>query len=169
MIDATNHAVKAAAAQGLATFDEYNADIHKIFTEGKFEQLLSTIAYAQKHGGWGNETVDANTDFVPLVVVPDAGVPSALLTQFDIVERGRKLFAHLQPHVYAPGVVPVSDVQLLEGMADLARKVPQSPGQDRDMMKLMQDGDMPPRAKVRRRCNCSFFDEGSRCHSATTY
>jgi hypothetical protein len=122
VIDAINHPVKADAAQGLATFDEYNADIHKLFTEGKFEQLLSTIAYAQKHGGRGNETVDANSDFVPLVVVPDAGVPSALLTQFDIVERGRKLFAHLQPYVYAPGVVPVSDIQLLEGMAEYARR-----------------------------------------------
>jgi hypothetical protein len=29
VIDATNHAVKADAAQGLATFDEYAADIDK--------------------------------------------------------------------------------------------------------------------------------------------
>jgi hypothetical protein len=34
VIDATNHAVKADAAQGLATWDEYSADIEKIFTEG---------------------------------------------------------------------------------------------------------------------------------------
>src|SRR5260370_32575519 len=117
VIDATNHSVKADAAQGLATWDEYSADIHKIFTEGKFEQLLSTIDYAKKHGGWAGQTVDENTDFAPLVVVPDAGVPNGLLTQFDIVMRGHKMFVHLQPHVYAPGIVPVSDIQLLEGMA----------------------------------------------------
>jgi hypothetical protein len=52
VIDATNHAVKEDAAQGLATFAEYAADIDKIFVEGKFEQLLSTIELAQKHGGW---------------------------------------------------------------------------------------------------------------------
>ena len=63
VIDATNHAVKADAAQGLATFDEYAADIDKIFVEGKFEQLLSTIDLAQKHGGWGGEVVDARHEF----------------------------------------------------------------------------------------------------------
>jgi hypothetical protein len=133
VIDATNHAVKEDAAQGLATFDEYSADIETIFTEGKFEQLLSTIDLAKKHGGWGDEKVDANTMFVPLVAVPDAGVPNGLLTQFDIVVRGYKMFKHLQPHVYAPGVVPVSDIQLLEGMADLALKVGKNP----DMMQLI--------------------------------
>ena len=75
MIDATNHAVKADAAQALATWDEYSADIEKIFTEGKFEQLLSTIGYVQKYGGWGDEKVDTKTMFAPLVVVPDVGVP----------------------------------------------------------------------------------------------
>jgi hypothetical protein len=137
VIDATNHAVKEDAAQGLATFAEYAADIDKIFVEGKFEQLLSTIELAQKHGGWGNDVVDADTDFAPLVVVPDTGVPNGILTQFDIIERGRKMFQHLQPHVYVPGVVPVSDIQLLEGMADFARSLPTLPGQDPNMMKLL--------------------------------
>ena len=76
------------------------------------------------------KTVYAKTDFVPPVVLHDAGVPNLLLTQFDLLERARKLFTHLQPHVYGPGVVPVSDVQLLEGMADLARTAPQLPGLD---------------------------------------
>jgi hypothetical protein len=44
--------VKAEAAEGLATFDEYAADLDKIYIEGKFEQLLSTIDLAKKHGGW---------------------------------------------------------------------------------------------------------------------
>ena len=137
VVDATNHAVKADAAQGLATFDEYSADIEKIFTEGKFEQLLSTIDLAKKHGGWASETVNANTDFVPLIVVPDVGVPHGLLTQFDIVMRGYKAFAHLQPHVYAPGIVPISDVQLLEGMADWHERCRGRRARIRDMMKLI--------------------------------
>ena len=96
VIDATNHAVKEDAAQGLATWDEYSADIEKIFTEGKFGQLLPTIDLVKKHGGWGNENVDADTMFVPLVIVPDAGVVNGLLTQFDINVRGHKKFKHLQ-------------------------------------------------------------------------
>lgn len=136
VIDATNHAVKREAAQGLATWDEYSAEIEEIFTEGKFEQLLSTIDHVKKHGGWGNEKVDTKTMFAPLVVVPDAGIPSALLTQFDIVNRGRKAFGHLQPQVYAPGVIQVSDVQLLEGLADWGQKLAQL-GNKPDMLDLI--------------------------------
>jgi hypothetical protein len=106
------------AAEGLATFDEYAADIDKIYIEGKFEQLLSTIDLAKKHGGWDGEVVDGDTNFVPLVVMPDTGVPTGIITNFDIIERGRKMFEHLQPHVYPAGLITVSDVQLLEGMAD---------------------------------------------------
>ena len=124
VIDATNHAVKDEAAAGLATFDEYAADIDKIFIEGKFEQLLSTIDLAKKHGGWDSEVVDGDTNFVPLVVIPDTGVPTGIFTHFDIIERGRKMFEHLQPHVYPAGLITVSDVQLLEGMADFAKKLP---------------------------------------------
>lgn len=75
--------------------------------------------------------------FAPLVVVPDVGVPHGLLTQFDIVIRGYHAFKHLQPQVYVPGIVPISDIQLLEGMADLAQKIPNFPGKDPNMMKLI--------------------------------
>jgi len=46
VIDASNHAVKADAAKGLASFDEYAAGIDNIHVEGKFKQLLSTIGLA---------------------------------------------------------------------------------------------------------------------------
>lgn len=137
VIDATNHAVKADAAQGLATFDEYAADIDKIYIEGKFEQLLSTIDLVKKHGGWDGQVVDGDTNYVPLVVMPDTGIPAGIITNFDIIERGRKMFEHLQPHVYPAGLITVSDVQLLEGMADFAKKIPSGPKDDRNMMKLI--------------------------------
>jgi hypothetical protein len=91
VIDATNHAVKEDAAQGLASWDDYSADTEAIFTDvdhGKFRQLLSTIDLTKKHAGWEDEKVDATTMYVPLVVVPDAGVVNGLLTQFDINIRG---------------------------------------------------------------------------------
>jgi hypothetical protein len=39
--------------------------------------------------------------------------------------------------VRAPGIVPISDIQLLEGMADLALKIPHFPGKNADMMQLI--------------------------------
>ncbi len=136
VIDATNHAVKEGAAQGLASWDDYSADVEAIFTDtdhGKFGQLLSTIDLVQKHGGWGDEKVDTTTMYAPLIVVPDAGVVNGLLTQFDINIRGYKVFGHLQPQGYAPGIVPISDLQLLEGMADVGRKYGNNP----DMIDLI--------------------------------
>jgi hypothetical protein len=133
VIDATNHAVKEDAAQGLASWDDYSADVEAIFTDvehGKFGQLLSTIDLVKKHGGWGDEKVDTTTMYAPLIVVPDAGVVNGLLTQFDINIRAVKAFGHLQPQVYAPGIVQISDIQLLEGFADIGLKYGKNP----DMM-----------------------------------
>jgi hypothetical protein len=136
VIDATNHAVKSEAAQGLATWDEYSAEIEEVFAQGKFEQLVSTIESVKKRGGWGDEKTATQTMFAPLVVVPDAGIPSALLTQFDLVNRGRKAFEHLQPQVYAPGVMQLADVQLLEGLADMGQKLAKL-GNKPDMLQLV--------------------------------
>jgi hypothetical protein len=133
VIDATNRAMKEGAAQGLATWDEYSAETEEIFTNGKFGQLLSTIDLVKKHGGWHSEKVDTKTMYTPLVVVPDAGVVNGLLTQFDINLRGYGVFKHLSPQVYAPGIVPISDIQLLEGFADVGKKYGNNP----DMMDMI--------------------------------
>ena len=138
VIDATNRAVKEDAAQGLASWDEYSADVEAIFTNtdhGKFGQLLSTIDLVKKHGGWGNEKVDTTTMYAPLIVVPDAGVVNGRLTQFDVNIRGVKAFGHLQPQVYAPGIVPISDIQLLEGFADIGAE--SQSGKNPDMMDMI--------------------------------
>jgi hypothetical protein len=130
VIDATNRAVEEDAAQGLASWEAYSADVEKIFMDtdhGKYSQLLSTIDLVQKHGGWKGEKVDNKTVYAPLVIVPDAGVTNGLLAQFDIYIRSVKAFKHLQPQVYAPGIVPLSDLQLLEGMADIGAKGRKNP------------------------------------------
>ena len=133
MIDATNHAVKKEAAQGLATWDEYSAEVEEIFTEGQVRAAAVDHRPRQEARRLGQRKVDTKTMYAPLVVVPDAGVVNGLLTQFDINIRGRKAFKHLQPQVYAPGIVPLSDVQLLEGMADIGAKCGKNP----DMMDLI--------------------------------
>jgi len=118
VVDATNHPVKAGIAQGLSTWEDYSADIEKIFTGKKFGQLVNTIDQLRARGKWGNHVIDADIDFIPLVVVPDAGLPSDPLVQADLMHRSRPIFQHLQPHVFPPGVVQLSDLQLLEGLAD---------------------------------------------------
>lgn len=51
--------------------------------------------------------------YATLVIVPDAGVTNGLLAQFDINIRSVKAFKHRQPQVYAPGIVPLSDLSSL--------------------------------------------------------
>ncbi|MDW5610660.1 hypothetical protein [Mycolicibacterium sp. D5.8-2] len=118
VIDATNHAVNASVAQGLSTWEDYSADIERTFTENKFEQLLSTITQLRQHGGWDHEVVDDDTDFIPLVVVPDVGLPSDPLIESDIIRRSLPLFQHLQPHIYPPAILQFAELQLLEGVAE---------------------------------------------------
>jgi hypothetical protein len=117
VVDATNHPVKATLAQGLSTWEDYSADIEKNFTGKKFDQLVNTIDQLRTRGGWGDEGIDADTSFIPLVVVPDAGLPSDPLIEADLMNRSRPIFQHLQPRVLPPGVMQLSDLQLLEGLA----------------------------------------------------
>jgi hypothetical protein len=66
VIDATNHAVKEDAAQGLVSWAEYSADVEAIFTDvdhGKFGQLLSTVDLVKSHGGWGGSCHRRRTAF----------------------------------------------------------------------------------------------------------
>lgn len=121
VVDATDHSVKAEVAQGLAPFDVYRSDIEDTFTNHKFEQLVSTMDRLVEEGGFGGESVDSNTIFIPLIVVPDAGIPDNPLIQADLTERSRLKLQHLQPRVYPPGVIQLSDLQLIEGISELAR------------------------------------------------
>lgn len=73
-----------------------------------------------------------------------------LLTQFDIVKRGLQAFGHLQPQVYAPGIVPLSDIQLLEGMADYGARGGKNP----DMMDWSLNGELAQQNTAWRRCSC---------------
>jgi hypothetical protein len=79
------------------------------------------------------------------------------------------MFAYLQPHMYAPGIVPVSDIQLLEGIADLARKVPRLPGHDRDMMKLIAGWRWAATKHGGASLQIFLLDDASRYRSVTTY
>jgi hypothetical protein len=118
VVDATNHPVKSTLAQGLSTWEDYSSDIEQNFTGNKFDQLMNTIDQLRERGGFDGEIITAETDFIPLVVVPDAGLPSSPLIEVDLMNRSRPIFQHLQPHVFPPAVMQLADLQLIEGLAD---------------------------------------------------
>lgn len=118
VVDATNHPVKPKLAQGLSDWEDYSLDIERTFTEKKFDQLVNTIDQLRSRGSFGDEKIDDKTDFIPLVVVPDAGLPSDPLIEADLMNRSRHIFQHLQPRVFPPGVMQLSHLQLFEGIAD---------------------------------------------------
>ena len=92
--------------------------MERTFTNNKFEQLVATITQLRDRGGFDGERVDQNTDFIPLVVIPDAGVPVRPFIEVDLQQRSALLFRKFQPHVFPPGILQLSDLQLFEGIAD---------------------------------------------------
>lgn len=117
VIDATNHPINAELAQGMASVDAYTSDVDRTFTDRKFRQIAATMTQLRDRG-WDGTAVGTATDFIPLVVVPDTGLPNTTLTDYDLQQRSHPVFAEFQPHVFAPAVITGADLQLLEGIAD---------------------------------------------------
>ncbi|GAF45560.1 hypothetical protein [Rhodococcus wratislaviensis] len=117
VIDATNHPMNAALAQGMATVDDYESDVDRTFTDRKFRQLAATMTVLRDRG-WDGTAVGPDTDFIPLVIVPDTGLPNTTLTDYDLQQRSHPIFTEFEPHVFAPAVLTRADLQLLEGIGD---------------------------------------------------
>ncbi|QOW01911.1 hypothetical protein RBB84_18610 [Rhodococcus sp. D-6] len=117
VLDATNHPMNAALAQGLASVEAYEGDIDRTFTDRKFKQLAATISELRDRG-WDGTNVGSDTDFIPLVIVPDTGLPNTTLIDYDLQVRSLPIFTEFEPHVFAPAVLTYADLQLLEGIAD---------------------------------------------------
>jgi hypothetical protein len=113
LVDATNHWLDAKAAQGLADPEDYAADLEETFVNKKFEQLQSTKDLLIDNG-WEGRTFDQNTVFVPLVVVPNAGIPASVSADVDIKLR----LGQLGPNVRSPGILVYHELQVFEGVAE---------------------------------------------------
>ncbi|WP_280338504.1 hypothetical protein [Nocardia neocaledoniensis] len=116
VIDATNHPLDFKIAQGLGDAASYAVDIDKIFTNKKYEQLISTIDHLA-NPGWQGKSYGTNT-FVPLVVVPDSSVPNTIFAEMDFQARAHPKFARFQQRVFPPGTISYSDLRLLEGICE---------------------------------------------------
>ena len=116
LIEATHHPWKASLAQGLGDGEEYSADADKVLTKRKFEQLASAMRLVRRLGWSGKPQPSAV--FIPLVVVPNSGAPSSMLSELDYGTRAMPVFAEFQGSVARPTVLQLRDLQLLEGLRE---------------------------------------------------
>jgi hypothetical protein len=117
LVDATNHWLDEKAAQGFADAAEYQADVEDTFVNKKFKQLKSTIDLLGKHG-WKGCGFDHETIYVPLVIVPNAGVPATVFADIDMKMRGHPVLGQLRKKVTSPGVLIWHELQVFEGLCE---------------------------------------------------
>lgn len=117
LVDATNHWLDEKAAQGFATAGEYQADVEDTFVSKKFEQIKSTITLLSDRG-WEGCTFDAETIYIPLVVVPNAGVPATVFADIDTKLRSHSVLGKLGENVTSPGILIYLETQIFEGLCE---------------------------------------------------
>jgi hypothetical protein len=117
LVDATNHWLDEKAAQGFADVEDYQADTEETFVNKKFQQLKSTIELLAKNG-WGGCTFDDQTIYVPLVIVPNAGIPATVLSDVDFKLRSHSVLGQLGKIVTSPGILIYRELQVFEGLSE---------------------------------------------------
>lgn len=116
LVDATHHPLNAKLAQGLGDGELYDADADKILTVGKFQQFASVMRLVRRLGFSGEPEPDMA--FILFVVVPNSGTPGSMVAELDYGGRAEEVFAEFQGRVARPTVLPLQDLQLLEGIGD---------------------------------------------------
>ncbi|MFD6221257.1 hypothetical protein [Nocardia asteroides] len=116
VIDATNHHLDAALVQGMGSVEDYAADIVRTFSgdDGKFNQVAKSIRKLYTNGS--EFGVSRSAVFVPLIVVPDGGVPNLDTTDLDLQLRSRPHLEEFDGRILAPAVLTLPDLQFLEGI-----------------------------------------------------
>lgn len=117
LVDATNHWLDEKMAQGFADADDYTADVEETFINKKFHQLKSTIELLAKNG-WEGCQFDDDTIYVPMVIVPNSGIPPAVMADVDIKLRAHEVLGQLGKTVTSPGILIYRDLQVFEGVCE---------------------------------------------------
>jgi hypothetical protein len=105
------------AAQGFATEEDYQADIEETFVNKKLLQLKSTIELLVERG-WQGRTFDDQTVYVPLVIVPNAGIPATVLSDVDFKLRSHSVLGQLGKTVTSPAILVHYELQVFEGLCE---------------------------------------------------
>lgn len=123
LVDATNHWLDEKMAQGFADADDYTADVEETFINKKFHQLKSTIELLAENG-WEGCRFDDQTVYIPMVIVPNSGIPPAVMADVDIKLRAHSVLGQLGKMVTSPGILIYRDLQVFEGVCE--HRVPKS-------------------------------------------
>jgi len=119
VIDANNRNLPRQFAERTASGSELVEEIRNMFAATKFEQLKSTIVQLREKGWDRNDVhIDDQTKFIPLVVAPNAGMPSNAFTEMLVMQHAVPMIAGFNSGVLPPTIVSWRDLQLLEGISE---------------------------------------------------
>lgn len=116
LIDATHRPLRSTLAEGVASGEDFASNLEAFLTSKKARQFESVIDHLTESGWEGISFTD--TTFAPFVVVPDVGLPSTPTSTMLVGLSAREMMATYQGRMLMPAVVSVSDLMLLEAMAE---------------------------------------------------
>lgn len=125
LLEVNNRRLVQRLAEGVGSYDDLKGEITNYLADTKFNQLFSTVDQFLEHG-WntGAAKVDANTVFVPLVVVPDSGLQTSFLLEHEIKELVRsRVTRYPGMQVMPPTVITWRELCVLEGLAEYGKDV----------------------------------------------
>ncbi|MGW5453169.1 hypothetical protein [Nocardia sp. NPDC003979] len=124
LVDANMRNLPQPFSEGSGTFETLQEEIRSRFTTTKFRQLLSTVELFVDRG-WNKlaTKVTSRTRFVPLVIVPDAGIPSDLATENLVFTNAAPSVHRFNENpnfyrVHVPAIVTWRDLLMLDGLAE---------------------------------------------------
>ncbi|WP_213935177.1 hypothetical protein [Rhodococcus sp. B50] len=124
LVDANMRNLPQPFAERSGTFAALEDEIRTRFTTTKFGQFLSTVDLFLSRG-WNKlaTKVTHRTRFVPLVVVPDAGIPGDLTLENLIFTQAAPLVQKFNDNpnfyrVHVPAIVTWRDLLMLDGLAE---------------------------------------------------
>ncbi|MUM17044.1 hypothetical protein BI330_11715 [Mycobacterium sp. CBMA 623] len=116
LIDATHRPLQSPLAEGVGSGEDFASNLEAFLTSKKTRQFESVIDHLIERGWDGASFTDMT--FAPFVVVPDVGLPSTPMSMMLIGLCAREMMAAYEGRMLTPAVVSVSDLMLLEGLAE---------------------------------------------------
>lgn len=116
LIDATHRPLRTQLAEGWASGEDFASNLEAFLTSKKARQFESVIDHLVERGWEGASFTD--TTFAPFVVVPDVGLPGTPTSMMVVGLCARETMARYEGKMLTPAVVSISDLMLLEGLAE---------------------------------------------------
>lgn len=116
LIDATHRPLRQPLAEGWGSGEDFASNLEAFLTSKKARQFESVIDHLRESGWDGASFTDAI--FAPIVVVPDVGLPSTPMSMMLIGLCARAMMAAYEGRMVAPAVISISELMLLEGLAE---------------------------------------------------